>query len=1090
MTLRTLIDLISGLHFRQKVHAAVVTALIIGIIGMLLWRIHLADESRQAFLMEQFASDSQIMADNTQSLFAAVRNAVTILGLNKQIRDVLAATDGSEPAEAETAGKRAGIEALFSEVLRADGNAASVFFDALALRDNSGHIIAQKSLRLETGPDGTRFDPWSFSRSSGGGHPQEIILEERESSRPCFVVVQHVEPSGKRLGTLLARMPLHAHLLGLFGKERQSNQRLFFLAYGSKFVFNGYGKALAFPSSFENLGPAPSRIPTPMYLTVATHGWAKTSLAVKTSIPGTPFSLVALAPHDALATSAEFAFDLAVASLGILLMGTVTLLARFQTDRMQLTSRLHEQQQAAMLIRRHVDEFKTLFNALPGLAWHKDAEGRFVTINSATCDFFGRPPENILGKKASDLLPADLAESFEQDERKILKGERATVDREMEIEIRGQGRTIVRRMVALMDPDGRVDGIIGLTMDVTQNKLAEKLIAKTSAFQKIILELAINFVNRPIAELDQGVVEALALVGSFCDMDRACLFRYDYALETMSVSHEWCAPDTPSIKSRLQDTPTSLFPGLVEAHRAKKNMSIPNVEGLPPGTPLRKTYETLGAKSVISVPLYNGETCFGFVGFASIRREKVWTEGEINLLVVTAELLTNARLRRQREQHLIEARAVAEEAYDVMEKRIEKRTKELACINSKLKSEIARRMHLIRDLETIQNSISAILIAVDENGEVTQWSNAAEKAFGLNSRDTVGTIFQNLPLPWDWDIVRASVAECVTAQGVSRAGNVGYVNADGQQSILMLTVSPIHDASRGQAGYLILGEDVTEIITLEAQLSQAAKMEAIGQLAAGIAHEINTPTQYVSDSATFLREVYNDLAPIFDTITNLCASEDPLTANEVRKLRQVLRDTELEFMRREIPPTFERIETGIDKISSIVRAMNRFAYFGNDEKRMTDINELLDNALTISQNEWKYVANLTKDFDHDIGCVMCSPGDISQVFLNVIINAAHAVEEKVRGTAEKGTITVSTRMSGHCAEVRISDTGGGIPEHLKDKIFNLFFTTKKIGKGTGQGLAIAYNTIVTKHGGEITFESGPGKGTTFIIRIPMRSDTF
>ena len=1065
--------------------AAVITALMVGIIGMLLWRIHVSDERREALILEQFASDTRIMAGSMKSLFSSSRNALILLGLNRQIGSFFAAANATASPTPELENARAQADEILTQALLAGTGSAGMFFDALALLDGAGGTILQNSLTSVHGPDGNRTDAWHFSGCPCTHDAHEIVLDDRELSRPCLVISEPVEFDRERVGTILARVPLHAYLLDVFGKENHAGQRMYFLAYGRKFVFSRFGTAHAYPEFFDGLDHVVRAVPTPEYLAEMDYGWQGPSLGVKADIPDTPFTLITLAPRDSLNVYPEFYLNLSVASLGVLLLGAVALLGRALTDRMLLTARLQEQRQAAAQIHKHMEEFDLLFNALPGIAWKKDCEGRFVAVNSAACDFFGRTAEQILGRTLSELFPGELAETLQKDELPLLRGECTLSEKEIEIDWNGPC-VVTRRMVAVMDASGRVDGIIGLSMDVTQIKRAETLISRTAEFQRIIIELAVNFINRPIEELDQGIVDALALVANFYEVDRACIFSYDYAMETLNISHEWTSPETPSIRERIRNTPSSLFPGLVETHRAGKYMLIPSVASLPADAPLRRALEAHGTKSVLSMPLFHEKACFGFVSFASTNKETSWTEGDIDLLAVTAGLLANARLRRLHELSLLEARAMADEAYNVMEARIAERTRDLANANLRLKAEITHRMRLIGDLETIQGAISAILVAVDGHGLVKRWSSAAEKAFGLPSASALGSIFYNLSLTWDWDVVRGCVGECMSKRETCRVSNVRYVNAAGRESILMLSVSPLFNESRREAGYLVLGEDVTEIKTLAAQLSQAAKMEAVGQLAAGIAHEINTPTQYVSDSVTFIREVFQELSALFGPAEELRTAGAPPDPEVAGKLQRALRDIDFAFMQREIPPTFVRIETGIEKISAIVKAMNRFAHSGNNEKRMTDIGELLENALTISQNEWKYVANLEKDFDRHIGNLMCHPGDISQVFLNVIINAAHAIEDTVRGSSRKGTIAVSTRKAGEWAEIRISDTGPGIPEHARDKIFNLFFTTKTIGKGTGQGLPIAYDTIVSKHGGEITFESAPGMGTTFITRLPMK----
>lgn len=171
-------------------------------------------------------------------------------------------------------------------------------------------------------------------------------------------------------------------------------------------------------------------------------------------------------------------------------------------------------------------------------------------------------------------------------------------------------------------------------------------------------------------------------------------------------------------------------------------------------------------------------------------------------------------------------------------------------------------------------------------------------------------------------------------------------------------------------------------------------------------------------------------------------------------------------------------------MAKIVRAMKEFSHPDSAEKTATDLNRAIESTITVALNEWKYVSDVATEFDDQLPAVVCYPGDINQVVLNLIVNAAHAIKEKVKD-GDKGRITVRTRMLGDDAEISVSDTGGGIPEAIRGRVFDPFFTTKEVGKGTGQGLALAYTVVVKKHGGKIWFETEVGKGTTFFISLPV-----
>jgi signal transduction histidine kinase len=173
-------------------------------------------------------------------------------------------------------------------------------------------------------------------------------------------------------------------------------------------------------------------------------------------------------------------------------------------------------------------------------------------------------------------------------------------------------------------------------------------------------------------------------------------------------------------------------------------------------------------------------------------------------------------------------------------------------------------------------------------------------------------------------------------------------------------------------------------------------------------------------------------------------------------------------------------------LASIVGAMKEFSHPGSRQKKSVDLNHAIESTLTVSRNEWKYVADVVMDFDADLPPVLCLPSDINQAVLNLVVNAAHAIGQTARNNARgKGTITVRTRCDGDCVEIRVQDTGPGIPEEIRDRVFDPFFTTKEVGQGSGQGLAIVHSIVVARHGGTIGFHSKMGRGTTFILRLPI-----
>ena len=274
---------------------------------------------------------------------------------------------------------------------------------------------------------------------------------------------------------------------------------------------------------------------------------------------------------------------------------------------------------------------------------------------------------------------------------------------------------------------------------------------------------------------------------------------------------------------------------------------------------------------------------------------------------------------------------------------------------------------------------------------------------------------------------------------------------------------------------------------MEVQLRQSQKLEAIGQLAAGIAHEINTPTQYVGDNTRFLQDSFANIVGVIEACKTLVAAAKTgsLSAEMVAAAEKSLVANDIEYLFEQIPVAICETLEGVERVTKIVRAMKEFSHPGSTEKMAADINRAIESTITVARNEWKYVADLKLDLDPTLPLIPCFIGEFNQCILNLVINSAHAIGDVVKhqpGT--KGLITVRTRLAGDHVEIRVSDTGTGIPESARPHIFEPFFTTKEVGKGTGQGLSIIYGSIVKKHGGSISFETETGRGTSFIVGLP------
>jgi two-component system NtrC family sensor kinase len=279
-----------------------------------------------------------------------------------------------------------------------------------------------------------------------------------------------------------------------------------------------------------------------------------------------------------------------------------------------------------------------------------------------------------------------------------------------------------------------------------------------------------------------------------------------------------------------------------------------------------------------------------------------------------------------------------------------------------------------------------------------------------------------------------------------------------------------------------LAEHIAQRERMETELRLSQKLEAVGQLAAGVAHEINTPIQYVADNLQFLRDSMVTLTRMASQmLATAMAARSEANAPLVDRLAQLASEAELDYLNDEIPTSLDSVRDGVLRITRIVRAMKELAHPGPREATAVDLARALQNALDVTAAAYRYIADVETEFAV-MPRVVCFGSDLNQVFLNLIVNAAHAMEDKRAG---RGRLGVRTLVDGDHAVIAISDTGSGIPEANRERIFDAFFTTKEVGRGTGQGLAISRSIVVDRHGGTLTFESQVGVGTTFFVRIPI-----
>jgi PAS domain S-box-containing protein len=406
-------------------------------------------------------------------------------------------------------------------------------------------------------------------------------------------------------------------------------------------------------------------------------------------------------------------------------------------------------------------------------------------------------------------------------------------------------------------------------------------------------------------------------------------------------------------------------------------------------------------------------------------------------------------------------------------------------ITERLRSEKETLRTAHHEAEVFINAVPSVLIGMDQDSCITRWNLAAAGTFGLPRAEVVGRKLTDCGVRWLRPDMESEIRSWWSAEDSRRCDLPFEMN--GETRLLGMTITPVHMGSENLTETLVIGSDITERRALEGQLRQAQKLESVGQLAAGIAHEINTPTQYIGDNVRFLKDAFEDLRRLLGSYERLLVwakGHDP-SCEAVQEVTATVESADTGYLLEEIPKAIEQMHEGVTRVSKLVSAMKEFSHPGTKEKTPLDLNHAIESTITVARNEWKYVADLETEFDPSLPLISCLPGEFNQVILNLIVNAAHAIADVVaKGGPGKGKIKVQTRNCQESVEIRIQDTGSGIPEKVQARVFDPFFTTKEIGKGTGQGLAIAHSVVVDKHHGRIHFETEEGKGTTFVIRLP------
>lgn len=399
-------------------------------------------------------------------------------------------------------------------------------------------------------------------------------------------------------------------------------------------------------------------------------------------------------------------------------------------------------------------------------------------------------------------------------------------------------------------------------------------------------------------------------------------------------------------------------------------------------------------------------------------------------------------------------------------------------------------------LRDMYNSVPVMMFSLNKELQIIDPNHSFVAYIGVPDDALDGLTLPSLLDPDATDLTAHNVLNRINERRSERDVPMQLLRPDGQIMECLYSASPRIGKSGDVQGAHVMLVDVTERNrmqrerdALHEQLQLTQKLESIGELAAGIAHEINTPAQYVSDNLSFLDESFGELQALLARLPDLqiVLEAEPGTQDQAKTLADAIEEADLEYLVEEIPNALQQGQDGISKIREIVLALKDFSHPGSGDMEQADLNRIIESTVTVARNEWKYVASLDFDLAPELPMVACFPSAVAQVVLNIVVNAAHAIADaRPENSDALGNIRIASAMPDmQTVLVTIEDDGPGIPEDIRSKIFDPFFTTKEVGRGTGQGLAISRAVIVEQHRGRLTVDSRPGVGTTFNIELPV-----
>ena len=800
----------------------------------------------------------------------------------------------------------------------------------------------------------------------------------------------------------------------------------------------------------------------------------------------------------------------------------------FGADLYFITDLTHRKNTETELIKKE-KRYRELLDNLIGGYYELDLKGTFTFINKSAANFFGLTPDQLVGQKNNTAGNTEAGKKLSRVYNQVFQtGQTA---RGISIDATTlDGRMINLEMVIslLKDENGRPAGFSVLSVDRTEQRKMEKALLESEEKYRTILEtIEDGYYEVDLKGRLKFFNKAMAQINGYPPDEMMGMHARDYAADERDVAHldhefskvffsgrsekgiQYQVVTKEGQKKFLQTSASLLknaagkiigFKGIARDISDLKLIQIALQES-------EERHRTIFNTSPDAIAFFDMNYTLVIINPMGCKLFGYGDQSEIAGASILKFIPPDMQSHAVREfQKSLNAEVPYNDELFLLKKDgttfpLEIRSSVLKDNNEQHKGfvilarDITKRKEAEKILKNshnrislLINSISSILIAVSENGTIDFWNTEAENQFGYKEKKVLGKQLSDLNIKWDWPRIAEGLSRCRKERRSIRLDDLKFTQANGKEGFLGIRLGNLFSRSSVSTAILIQGVNTTDRRILESQLSQAQKLEAIGQLAAGIAHEINTPSQYVGDNTHFLKNAFADLKAVIEKYEAVltAAKTGRISDRLIMETEKEKEDKDLGYLLEDIPNAIKQSLEGIERITSIVLSIKEFSHPDQKEKTGIDVNKSLESTITVARNEWKYVAEMETHFAPDLPLLWCYSGELNQVFLNMIINAAHAIEEKNRHQeGQKGKITISTESTGTHIIIKIKDNGTGMSHEIQQKIFDPFFTTKEVGKGTGQGLAISHTVIVEKHGGSIMVNSKAGEGSEFVIRLPI-----